>query len=137
MRYTLIPVLSVLSACIGGGGEQLLVQGPNAKKQRQKISNLQKKLEVASKEKEKAETEVERLQREIDEAKLALIRRQVDDYESRKDKRSALFMEEREALYRLIQSGDSAKAFEAQVELDRILRIITELSDEDKNLYVE
>lgn len=131
MRYTLIPVLSVLSACIGGG-EQLLVQGPNAKKQRQKISNLQKKLEVAAKEKEKAITEVERLQNEIDEAKLALIRKQIDDYEKRKEKN--VFVEEREVLYRLIQSGESSKAFEAQVELDRILRVITEFSDEEKHV---
>lgn len=131
MRYTLIPVLSVLTACIGGGGE-LLVQSPNPKKQRQKISNLQKKLELAAREKEKVESDIERLQREIDEAKLSLIRKQIDDYEKRKEKQSTLFMEEREALYRLIQSGDSSKAIEAQVELDRILRIITELSDEEK-----
>lgn len=131
MRYTLIPVISVLSACFGGN-EQLLVQGPNAKKQRQKISNLQKKLEVAAKEKEKAITEVERLQNEIDEAKLALIRKQIDDYEKRKEKN--VFVEEREVLYRLIQSGESSKAFEAQVELDRILRVITELSDEEKHV---
>ncbi len=129
MRYPLIPVLSVLTACISGGGD-LVIHSPNVKKQRQRVSNLQKRLEVAAKEKVKAESEIERLQKELDEAKLALIRRQLDDYERHRSKPPTFFMEEREALYQLVQAGPSAIALEAQGELDRILRIITELSEE-------
>ncbi|MBU6384283.1 MAG: hypothetical protein KGR16_08245, partial [Verrucomicrobia bacterium] len=131
--YAWIPLLAILSACVGSG-EQLLVQSPSLKGQRRKISHLQKKLEVALAAKEKAAYEVERLQREMDEAQLAVIRRHIDDMEQRKERQAHFFAEEREALYRLIQSGDPTKAFEAQMELDRILRIITELSDEERHV---
>lgn len=128
MRY-LIPPLLVLSSCFTAQ-EPLFVQGPSPKKQKQKIALLQKKLESAEKEQKKIETDLERLSTEIDRAQLALIRRQLDDHERRADKAPTLFMEEREALYRMIESGPSPAAFEAQVELDRILRLITELSEE-------
>lgn len=134
MRYASILVLFAVASCFRGV-DALLVQGPSIKKQKQKIIHLQKKLETAEKEKERAESDVETLSREINEAQLALIRRQVDDYEKRKESASNLFMEEREALYRLIESGITPQAFDAQVELDRILRIITELSDEEKYVY--
>lgn len=131
MRYLLI--LLIFTGCFQGP-EQLLVQGPSAKKQKLKIAVLQKKLEQAEKEQQKALTEVERLAAEIEQAKLALIRKQIDKYEHKTEKAVSLFLEEREALYQMIQTGPSPSAFEAQVELDRILRLITELSDEGKNV---
>ncbi len=134
MKSIYLLVLLFLSCCFSSH-EQFVVQNISPKKQKQKIANLQKKLQIAEKEQKKLESDVERLAREIDEAQIALIRRQLDDYEMRNDKISKLFVEEREALYRMIQSGPSPSAFEAQVELDRILRMITELSDEEKNVF--
>ncbi len=123
----LIPLL--LTSCFTTN-EFTVAQGPNPKKQKQKIAYLQKKLESAEKEQKKVQSEVERLAAEIDAAEIALIRRQVDEYEKRGDRSLNLFLEEREALYRMIQSGPSPTAFEAQVELDRILRVITDASEQ-------
>ncbi len=134
MKRLILLTLALLTSCFSVG-EPLLVQGPSPKKQKQKIAVLQKKLESAEKEQKKIETDVERLSLEIDEAKLSLIRRQLDDHERSGMKDSALFMDEREALYRMIEAGPSPSAFEAQVELDRILRLITECSDEDKYVF--
>lgn len=134
MKRLFILTIAILASCFSVG-EQPIVQNLSPKKQKQKIAVLQKKLEMAAKEQKKIETDVERLSSEIDEAQLALIRRQLDDHERRGVKDSALFMEEREALYRMIESGPSPSAFEAQVELDRILRLITECSDEEKYVF--
>ena len=129
-------LLLLLSSCFWTQGTQVgeLVQGPSPRKQKQKIVSLQKKLEAAEKEQKKVEEEVTRLSEEISKAQLMLIRRQVDDLEKRIQKTnvpepSSLFMQERESLHRLIQEGPSPSSFEAQVELDRILRIITDLSN--------
>ncbi len=133
MKYIWIAILSVLTSCFGGS-DAILVQGLSPKKQRQKIAFLQKKLEIAEKEKEKIESDARKLALEVNEAKLALIRRQIDEYEKKKEWTPTLFMEEREILYQLIQSA-SPQAFEAQVELDRILQLITELSDGERYVY--
>ncbi len=125
-----ILLLLLLSSCFHTS-DFPVVQGLSAKKQKQKIVVLQKKLESAEKEQKKVQNEVEKLASEIHEAQLALIRRQVDEAERKKA--PSLFLEERETLYQMIQSGPSPSAFEAQVELDRILRIITEFSDEGKH----
>lgn len=132
MRYFILFLL--LTGCFSSNEQAFVVQGPSAKKQKQKIAVLQKKLEQAEKEQKKVEDEVERLASEIDQVQLSLIRKQVDKYEKKNEKSPSLFLEERESLYRMIQSGPSPSSFEAQVELDRILRLITELSDEGKNV---
>jgi peptidoglycan hydrolase CwlO-like protein len=123
MRY--LPLLLLLSSCMGST-DVAIVQGPSARKQKQKIANLQKKLDSAESEKKKAEEEVDTLVSEINRAKLLLIQKQISDYEKKGKKTDSLFTEERELLYRMIEMGPSPSAFEAQVELDRILRIITE-----------
>ena len=133
MRY-LILTLFILNACISHT-ETLFAQGPTFKRQKQKVLNLRKKLESVVEDKEDTEKRIESLQREIDEAELALIKRQIDEYEKYPQKEISLFIEEREALYRLIQTGEMSQAEEAQGELDRILRIITELSDETRHAY--
>jgi t-SNARE complex subunit (syntaxin) len=102
----------------------------SAKKQRQKIASLQKKLNIAEKEQRAAQSEVDKLLIEIEEAQVALIRRQIDDYEKRAEKQFPIFLEEREALYQIIQAGPGPAAFQAQAELDRILRLITDRSEE-------
>lgn len=105
----------------------------SSRKQKLKIEHLEKKLERAEEAELQAKNEVENLKSAIDEAKIALIRKQIDDYEHANTSSSVLFVEEREALYELIQEGPSPAAFEAQVELDRILRIITEQGNEEKS----
>ncbi len=130
MRWILS--LLLLAACFSSSSDAPIAQAPNPRKQRQKIALLEKRLEAAEKQQQKALTEVERIAAEINQAKLALIRRQVDKFQEKEAKAPSLFLEEREALYRIIQEGPSPSAFEAQVELDRILRIITELSDGEK-----
>jgi peptidoglycan hydrolase CwlO-like protein len=134
MKRLILVMLVLLTSCFSVP-DQLIAQGPSPKKQKQKIAVLQKKLESAEKEQKKIESDVERLCLAIDEAQLALIRRQLDDHEQRGEKASNLFKEEREALYRMIESGPSPSAFEAQVELDRILRLITECSSEDSYVF--
>jgi len=106
-------------------------------KQKQKIALLQKKLQIAEKQQVKLKGEIERLSDEMRETELAYIRKQIDDYEDLIRKTpskkagfsgSDLFLEEREKLHRIIQRGESV--FEAQIVLDRILQLITELSDQ-------
>jgi septal ring factor EnvC (AmiA/AmiB activator) len=129
-RYFLI--FLALPACFSAP-DQMVAQTINPKKQKQKIASLQKKLELAEKERAQIETEVERLAFEIDQAQLLLIRKQLDRCEQKKEPiPPSLFLEEREALYRMIQADSSPASLEAQVELDRILRIITEFSDSEK-----
>jgi hypothetical protein len=125
MKYLL---LLVLAGCVQL--QDTPVVAMSAKKQKQKIATLQKRLETAEEEQRVAQSEIEKLAMEIEEAQVALIRRQIDDYERKAEKQSPLFLEEREALYQIIRSGPGPAAFQAQSELNRILRLITERSDE-------
>ncbi len=146
-----IPFLLLLNACSlssSSGDDYSIVRNISPRKQKQKIAALQKKLEIAEKEQVKVYEEVEQLRREMQLAQIQLIQRQVDEfsndlyrYRESPDqwaKRvprdvSTLFLQERETLHQLIQMGPSPSAFEAQVVLDQILRMITTLSD-DKRL---
>lgn len=116
MKYCVI--LLILMSCFRPNEETVLL-------------HLEQKLEVAKSEKNRAKEDIKKLIQEIDETKIALIRHQINDYEKKKEKPSTLFAEEREVLYQLIQSGRA----DAQVELDRILSIITELSDEENYVF--
>lgn len=120
--------LLLLTGCFSIS-DTFVVTAPNPKKMKQKIAVLQKKLDSAEKEYNQAKEEVEKLSDEINEMQLALIRSKVDKYEKKNEKDTSLFLDEREQLYKIIQTGPSPAAFDAQVELDRILRIITEVSD--------
>lgn len=107
------------------------------------VKHLERKLESAEKVQKRAETEVAQLKDEIVKAQLSMIRKQIDEYEKwvGKDPQkvpelvqhgiSGLFIQEREALHRVIQSAPDVFADEAQAQLDRILRMITALSDGD------
>ena len=99
------------------------------KKVKQKIAVLNKKREFALKEYQKTDEEVKRLSHEIYQAELTVIRNHIDTHEKSGKKGQEAFLDERETLYRIIQSGLSPSAFQAEMELDRILRIITEASD--------
>lgn len=106
-------------------------------KQKQKIALLQKKLQLAEKEYGKLKIQIDRLSDEMRETELAYIRKQIDEFEDlirkhpskKADFDSAdLFLEEREKLHRMILGNESP--YEAQIVLDRILQLITELSDQ-------
>lgn len=148
MKYILLSFVMFTSCFLNHlptpAGEQPVVVAAPAIKQQQKVTVLQKKLEAAELEQKKAEEEVERLLKEVSDAQLALIRKRVDSYEQQIQKlqtdpqkyaqllqleSSTLFLKEREMLHQMIQTGPSPSAFEAQVVLDRILRMITEISD--------
>lgn len=121
------------------------VQSMSLSKQKQRISLLQKKLEYAERGLKEAQEEVDLLNTELHESQLALIARQIENYEqqlrkslenpSRKfigkaqEERGTPFLKERELLQQMMENGPSPQAFEAQVVLDRILRMITELKD--------
>jgi len=122
-------------SCTGSYAESISYEMPLTK-QRQRVIFLQKKLQMAEKERKKVEEEVERLAEEIALAKLTLISRMVDDCEQeilQNPKKwsgvdtAGLFLKERESLHEMIQHG--SYGFEAQLVLDKILQIITELSD--------
>ena len=148
MKTLLTLALFFLTSCAMNsplGDDTSVVQAVPAVKQKQKIALLQKKLEHAEKEQKRAEEEVERLNDEVHEAQLVLVRKQVASAEEQIKKlqsdprkyaqliqleASTLFLKEREMLHELIQTGPSPSAFEAQVVLDRILGMITELSNE-------
>jgi len=120
---------------------QPIVRQLSEVKQKQRLVFLQKKLQSAEQAELQAELWVKQLKKEIQIAKLALIRKQVDDYERQLENRETgslkedlfmknketLFMKEREELYALIQSDADPNAVAL---LDRILRLITELSDD-------
>ncbi len=141
-------LLLILTSCFSLIEDKpLVLQSAPVRKQKRQITLLQKKLKAAETTQKKALDEVQRVQEEIEQAQLALIRKQVDRYEkkfeeARKDPKewanltaqdpSSLFAPEREELYQIVQKGPSPAAFDAQVELDRILRLITQLSDESK-----
>lgn len=123
--------LLILSSChLGSDGSAF--QSLSVQKQKMRLVNLEKKLERAKEIEAHAKIQLEELKEEVDSAKVYLIRKELDDFEKTKRRDgNSLFAEEREALYDLIQKGPSSASFEAQIELDRILRIITEFSDEE------
>jgi hypothetical protein len=151
MKTIPLLLLCLFASCSRGSGEgQEILHSLNATKQKQKIGWLKKKLEIAERGRQQIEVELENLTVEIHQATLSLIRKQLDGYEKQlaellaSPQRSAqlkhteigrLFLQEREALHEIIQDGPSAAAFDAQTELDRILRMITQLSEkkEQKN----
>ena len=108
---------------------------------------LQRKLDVAEGERQRVLDEVDTLQSEIQEARIAFVAKQLDLYERQVAKfakdpekygeflqteASLLFLKEREMLHEMIRSGSPTASFEAQQMLDRILRLITDLNDEQR-----
>jgi hypothetical protein len=140
----LIYLVLILASACALRDEVYLSKGLSPRKQKQKIVSLQKKLEVAEKESAKVQEEVQLLRDEMRAAQITLIRRQAEELEEQLHKweldptaaakrlqieSSTLFLQEREILHNMIQSGPSPTSFEAQVVLDQILRLITNLGD--------
>src|SRR5580704_16527202 len=93
LSVVFISVVFLFSSCWNSGSvEQPVAQGPSARKQKQRMHLLEKKLEIAQKEQRKVESEMEQLVSELDAVKLSLIRRQLDDYERKGGKALELFL---------------------------------------------
>jgi hypothetical protein len=133
------------------GGDSQTVYGLPITKQKQRIAFLQKKLEIAEKNLRKAQDEVELLNGDLHQSQLALIEKQIENHEQQLRKArldpkakswghqaeaSTLFLKEREILQQMMESGPSPAALDAQMILDRILRMITELKDMQDARYV-
>jgi hypothetical protein len=103
-------------------------------KQKQRVTLLQKKVQIAEKAEIKLKDQIDHLKADLRDAQLGLIRKKVDAYEHGLKKkaedtlRAELFLEEREKLYQILQNDTSS--FEAQVVLDRILELITDLGND-------
>ena len=101
--------------------------------------SLQQKLVHAQKERSRWEQEVQRLSVEMQQMQVAKIAQKVDALEAElavasssdmdEDAFADLFRDERESLCQIMDAGTSART-DAQQVLDRILRIITELSEQ-------
>lgn len=151
MRILFASILCViLQGCLSNralhiGQDSQAVHALPITKQKQRIAFLQKKLELAEKNLRKAQDEVERLSSDLHHSQLSLIERQIENYEQQVRKlrsdpklrwqgghygeESTLFLKERELLQQMMENGPSPSALDAQVILDRILRMITELKE--------
>ena len=131
------------------GEGQEVVQTLSVTKQKQRITLLQKKLENAERELKNVQDEVDHLHSELHQSQLALIAKQIENYElqmrkiqtdpsrlvrpTAQEEKLAPFLKEREMLQHMMENGPSPQAFEAQIVLDRILRMITEIRDVEES----
>lgn len=112
---------------------------PTDSKLTQRVINLQKKLNNAQKTLSEDQQDIERLRAQLGEAKLNSIESQIVFFEkkwrnepqrliqSTRREISSLMLDEREQLSHMIQEGTNEAR--AQMLLDRILQLITQLSD--------
>ena len=120
------------------------VQNLSVSRQKQRITLLQKKLQIAQKDLEEAQEQVSVLSKELQASQLALISRQIETYEQQAEKSqglsfrnsfkisqdsNGLFIKEREMLEEMMESGPSPESSQAQIVLDKVLRLITESQD--------
>lgn len=129
------------SACsIGQQASSQIVYHPQGDiRLKQKAALLQKKLDKAQHTLSEDEKTIERLRLQLCEAELNAIESKVKSFESQwlsnpqrliqsvRPEFSKLFLEERETLSRIIHGG--ADVQRAQALLDRVLQLITQLSD--------
>ncbi len=109
------------------------------RKQKQKVIVLQKKMEIAERTLAKYEDDVDFLRGQLCDAQLESIESQIAHLERRwqidpvslsqvlYEETSRLFLEERETLYQILQTGISVHR--AQNLIDRILQLITQIND--------
>jgi hypothetical protein len=139
----------VLSSCSAAKTEpvSMSLYSSSNQKLKQKAAVLQKKLEKAKRSLSEEEKAIDRLRSQVCDAELDAIEVKVSNFEKRwkcdpvrlaqslrKDV-GVLFLEDREVLTRIIRSGpDSPRA---QDLLNRILEVITQLSDYSQSTYVK
>jgi|GEM_PF-3450261 len=121
------------------GGSQTAFYSQSDSKLRQKATFLQKKLEKAQRTLSEDEKSIERIRAQLCEAELNAIESKVESFENQwrtdpqrliqsiRPEFSKVFFEERETLNRIIRIGIDIPR--AQTLLDRVLLLITELSD--------
>lgn len=130
-----------LSSCTAT--QQAISQGKphfhSEQKQRQKVIVLQKKFSAAQRALLRDQEEVELLRLQLFDAELDMVESQIDALEQKwrnnpdylirslSSNASVLFLEEREKLHNIIQSGPGSTR--AQGLLDRILQLITQVGD--------
>lgn len=121
------------------------IQNLSISRQKQRISLLQKKLQNAQKDLCDAQELVSVLSKELQASRLALIARQIENYEQQVEKaqsfaqknnlikfsqdQNLLFIKERELLEEMMENGPSPESSQAQIVLDKVLRLITESQD--------
>lgn len=121
------------------------IQNLSVSRQKQRISLLQKKLQNAQKDLFEAQELVSVLSKELQASQLALIARQIENYEQQVEKaqifaqknnytkfshdQNVLFIKERELLEEMMENGPSPESSQAQIVLDKVLRLITESQD--------
>lgn len=139
-RRSFIWVLLLVSSCsLREQIAQTSFLSSSDRRQKQRVVVLQKKLDQAQKALAKGQEEVDLLQLQLCDAQLESIEQQIE-YLERKwqtdpvslsqalyQDASHLFLEEREALYRIVQTGFSMHR--AQNLIDRILQLITQIHD--------
>lgn len=102
---------------------QNIVQTMPLTKQKQRIAILQKKLEIAQRNLKNAQESVDDLNSELQQSQLTLIEKTLDTYKKDGMFAGGDFHKEKAVLYEILQDGPSPTAFEAQVVLDRMLRL--------------
>lgn len=143
---TLIVCMGIfLGGCSSGGifdvdVSHCFTQNLSTSKQKQRIAYLEKKLEIAERDLQKTQDEVDLIQIELSRSQLALIEKQIDQYEKEQKEGPGFlskntlfqkeqlspFLKEREVLQKMLENGPSPESFEAQSVLDKLLRVITE-----------
>jgi hypothetical protein len=134
-------VLLLFSACsVKQQASKQAVFHPQADiKLKQKAAIFQKKLEKAQRTLSEDEKTIERLRSQLCEAELNAIESKLESFESQwksnpqrliqsiRPEFSKIFLDERETLSRIIHAGPDVHR--ARVLLDRVLQLITQLSD--------
>lgn len=139
MKYLSIALL--LTGCFAHDFSDAIIGTAPDPKQKQKVEHLQKKMIAAEKKASDAEAETVRLKSALAEAQLICIEKQIAQLEKKWNQNPLrvaalvrkegldLFSIEREILHEIVQSGESVS--QAQNLLDRILQMITLVSDAD------
>ena len=134
-----LAILQLCSCAINEPGSVVFLHPQPDRKFKQKAVFLQKKLAKAEQTLVQDQQTIEEMRQKLSGAQLDAIESQVERLENRwrqdpscssllmRHEISRLFLDEREALSRMIQSGSNA--LRAQVLLDRILQLITQMSD--------
>ena len=142
MKRIAISLLFILASCTAKqqGNTQAAFFHPQVNhKLKGKAAVLQKKLSNAERALLEDQSAIERLRSQVCDAELNAIESQIDNLEQKwrsdpqkiaqslKREVSVLLLEERETLNRIIQNGPEVRR--SQVLLDRILQLITQVSD--------
>lgn len=121
-RFSIVTAL-FFASCMNTGFHlnegQNVVQSLPLTKQKQRIAILQKKLEIAQRSAKTAQEIVDDLNSELQQSQITLIEKTLENHKYA----GGDFQKEKAVLHQILQDGPSPTAFEAQVVLDRMLRL--------------